>query len=167
MDRSERKARIEELETWIRDTNTTYENDAMPDAVRLEWDANNSELDSHRAVMVELENRDLRMQRIADQATIANGRIETGTITPRNAPQQINRMSESDIYNLDEIRPASFRSRDQIEREFRDRAKRAVEIAKFPTVDPKIVMRPAPVAVMLVIASEAAVPPTVPHANPA
>ena len=57
MDRSERKARIEELETWIRDTNTTYENDAMPDAVRLEWDTNNDELDQHRKVMKELEAR--------------------------------------------------------------------------------------------------------------
>ena len=138
MDRSERKARIEELETWIRDTNTTYENDAMPDAVRLEWDANNSELDNHRAVMVELENRDLRMQRIADQATIANGRIETGTITPRNAPQQINRMSEGDIYDLNTVRSNSFLSPEQTARELKDRAKRATEIAKFPTIDPKL-----------------------------
>jgi HK97 family phage major capsid protein/HK97 family phage prohead protease len=141
MDRSERKARIEELETWIRDTNTTYENDVMPDPVRVEWDANNTELDSHRAAVLDFERRDARMQQIADQAVLTGSPkvIEgTGYSSRTTAPQQINRMSEGDIYDLNTVRQSSFLAPEQTARELKDRAKRAIEISKFPTLDPKL-----------------------------
>lgn len=37
MDKAERRARITELEEWVRATNETYENDAMPPDVKLDW----------------------------------------------------------------------------------------------------------------------------------
>jgi HK97 family phage major capsid protein/HK97 family phage prohead protease len=135
MTKDERRDRITELETWIRDTNESYQDDAMPDEVRLDWDKNNDELDQHRKVVAELEARD---KRVAELAAIAvrNGSAEAGTSfetrVNRGTFQQINRMSEGEVYDLESLTRSSFMNPEQLNREITDRAKRAVEMSRFP-----------------------------------
>jgi HK97 family phage major capsid protein/HK97 family phage prohead protease len=131
MTRDERRSRITELETWVRETNETYADDAMPDEVRLDWDKNNDELDQHRKVVKELETRERRVAEVAKQSE--NVERESMWDSPRPAQfHQINRMSEAEVFDLNTVTRTSALNPEQMHREFNDRARRALEFASFP-----------------------------------
>ena len=130
MTRDERRERLTELETWIRSTNETYEDDAMPAEVKVEWEKNNSELDQHRGVMAELEARTARVTKIAEIET----QSVPGTSFDRAPAQyhQINRMSRAEVHDLNTLTRTSFLNPEAQSRELTDRAERALEFASFP-----------------------------------
>jgi HK97 family phage major capsid protein/HK97 family phage prohead protease len=133
MNRDERTARITELETWLRDTNETYAEDAMPDEVKLDWERNDTELNTLRVAAKEIEQRAARVAALdVDRHQEPGTSYPTRTFEPRN---QINRMSHDEVHNLDTISRTNAFSPEQASREFKDRALRSVEMASFPHPD--------------------------------
>src|SRR4029077_1789591 len=114
MTRDERTARITELETWVRETNEHYADDAMPDEVKLDWERNNDELDSHRAAVKEIETRAKRVASLDVDRHAEPGTALNRTFEPRN---QINRMSRDEIHDLGSISRTNAFSPEQSNRE--------------------------------------------------
>jgi HK97 family phage major capsid protein len=128
--RDDRQARIDELERWLRDQHEEFSEDAFPDELREQWDANKLELDQHRQVMAELERRDDQLRAIGQRpanreegATFGGGR--------QSGPQIISRMSEADVYDLSAIRTSPL-DPEMGQKGLHDRALRAIELARFP-----------------------------------
>ena len=134
MTREERAARIEALEAWIRQQSEAYADDAFPEEVRAQWDANNAELDEHYRVMRELEQRDARVRAVAarDDSREQAGRDES---RPRpygsGGPTLIARMSEAEVHDLNSI-SISVLNPERGARELTDRARRSVELSTYP-----------------------------------
>ena len=129
--REERAARVEALETWIRQQNEAYEDEALPDEVRAQWDTNNAELDEHHRVMRDIEAREARVRLLA-----ARGGDDTREQEPRprlsgSGPTLISRMSETEVHDLNSIRISPVNP-ELGRRELRDRAMRSVELSSYP-----------------------------------
>jgi HK97 family phage major capsid protein len=137
MDREQRRARVEELERWVAEQHAEFAEEGFPDEVRATWDANNQELDSHRAILRELEARDARVRALAANGGTPPEPGGGGDLPPTTrgggspGPVMISRMSESQVYDLDSIRANPFQP-EQTQEELRSRAMRAVELAHFP-----------------------------------
>jgi HK97 family phage major capsid protein/HK97 family phage prohead protease len=132
MTNDERRNRIIELENWVRETDETYAEDAMPDEVRLDWEKNNSELDTHRAAVKDIEDRRKRVSELSRNAVNFEPPDESGVSRKFEPYHQINRMSEGEVYDLNTVTRSSWMSPEQTNREMKDRAKRAVEMSRFP-----------------------------------
>jgi HK97 family phage major capsid protein len=140
VDREERLQRIGDIQRWIAEQHAEFADEAFPEEVRAAWDTNNAELDTLRAEHAELERRDQRVRTLAVQAdNVERGGYDLGDrrtdggrpVSP--GPVVISRMSEDQVYDLGTVRFNPF-SGDGGHQELRDRALRAVELARFPDV---------------------------------
>jgi HK97 family phage major capsid protein len=112
--------------------NDTYQDDAMPDAMRLDWDKQNAELDEHRKVLKELEERAARLDAIERLSPEANRAPGVSYDHPGRAPAQINRMSRGEVHDLNTLTRTNFMNPEVQGRELSERAERALEFANFP-----------------------------------
>ena len=135
MTNDERRNRIIELENWVRETDETYAEEGMPEEVRLEWDRNNAELDQHRADTRDIEDRRRRVQVINNTSTaLRESEVDVPARTGGRSFegfQQINRMSEAEVHDLNTVTRTNFQNPEQTQREFKDRAMRSLEFAHF------------------------------------
>src|SRR4029077_18399996 len=83
-----------------------------------------------------IEERAARVAVLAQNPASVEPGTSYDTGMGRGVVHQINRMSEGEIYDLNTVRTSSFLSPEQTSRDLKDRAKRAVEMAKFPTLPP-------------------------------
>jgi HK97 family phage major capsid protein len=63
--RSERERRVRQLERWFDEQNAEFDGDAFPPEVQDAWDANTRELEQHRAVLAELDERDAHLRELS------------------------------------------------------------------------------------------------------
>jgi HK97 family phage major capsid protein len=134
MDRQQRIARVEELERWITEQNSEFQDDGFPDEVRAAWEQHNTELDEHKRVLRELEARDARVRALAAVVPAEPG--AGGDLPPQPTrggagPVIISRMGERDVFDLDAMRANPFQPAETND-ELRSRALRAVELGHFP-----------------------------------
>jgi HK97 family phage major capsid protein len=139
--RDERQARVAELERWCREQHDEFEDEAFPDEVRTQWEANTNELAEHRRHLAELQVRDEQVRRLAEGG--GSGHREPGVdlnggggATRYQGQQTISRMSEYEVYDLSEVRFNPMEgSGGRAGTQLRDRAMRAVELAHFAHPD--------------------------------
>jgi HK97 family phage major capsid protein len=134
--REERIARIAELERWVEETNREWQDEPFPQEVQDAWAENNRELSEHQHVVKELEERDKRLRQLAVNAESREAGSDPGPRPHLPHTQMISRMSEREVYDLSQLR-ANVLDPETGNRELRDRAMRAVELAHFahPEVD--------------------------------
>jgi HK97 family phage major capsid protein len=109
----------------IQEIDTEYAGEALPDAVRTEWNERNEERETKVKLIDELRARQERVQELAGNP----GNRESGaTFQVRAARVQEN------IWDVASIRSQS-RSEDEESRMYRDNAKRAIEQFDFPHQD--------------------------------
>jgi len=135
MTRQERIDRVAELRRWIQEQHDEFRDESFPADVQEEWDRNNTELEQHEGVLAQLEARDARIIQVAQDPQARENGADIGGL--RNRPRAtplISRMSESEVYDLSEVR---FNPLDpqRAGREMCERAMRAVEISHFPAVE--------------------------------
>lgn len=130
MTREERVARVEELERWFEEQNSEFEDQPFPEEVQEFWQANSRELDEHKQVLAELEQRDARLATLAEQQQNRESGSDNGTRQRPAGPQLISRMTEREVYDLSNVR-TSILDPEAGTREIRERALRAVELAHF------------------------------------
>lgn len=139
MTRDERKSRVVELERWLEDQHAEYEDDEFPEELRSQWNERNSELNEHRRILRELEERDNLVAQLAQQGGDHNREdavvIDNTTVrqnSSKSSPSVIMRMAEHEVYDLHGLSGRNmFDSSGRASRELRDRAMRAIELAQY------------------------------------
>jgi HK97 family phage major capsid protein len=135
MTRQERLDRVAELRRWIQEQHDEFRDESFPADIQEEWDRNNTELEQHEGVLRELEARDARILEVAqDPQARENGGDAGGLRNRPRATPVISRMSESQVYDLNEVRYNPMQP-ERASRELCERAMRAVELAYFPAVE--------------------------------
>lgn len=124
----ELRARLAEVQDELRAIDTEAGDDSLSEERQGEWDSLTAELGSLKA---EIEKREARQAVVKDLAE-GKGNVERGSDT--GAPAFIKSKSESEIYDLGELRSLSYSGDDFLER-VTDNAKRAVERAAFGVKD--------------------------------
>lgn len=139
MTRDERKSRVVELERWLEDQHAEYEDDEFPEELRSQWNERNSELNEHRRILRELEERDNLVSQLAQQGhdnnredAVVNDTTSVRQNGSKSSPSVIMRMAEHEVYDLHGLSGRSmFDSSGRASRELRDRAMRAIELAQY------------------------------------
>lgn len=134
LDREQRRQRIEDLQRYIAEQNAEFENESFPPEVRDQWDAANSELDQLLDEQRELEARDRRLRSLGQrEENLERGNYLGGGGRPGEGVAIVSRMNESQVYDLSSVRYNPFTGEGNA-REMRERALRAVDLARLPRV---------------------------------
>jgi HK97 family phage major capsid protein/HK97 family phage prohead protease len=124
----ERRERQEEIRARLTEIDNEYMGAALPDETREEWTRLTEEHQTHQVAIDDAERRRVNLESLFNSNRGVEG---GGGITAVTAPGLIPRRTDSDLYDLREIR-RSASSEEDLRRLYRERAYEAVERAKFP-----------------------------------
>lgn len=128
LNRDERRTKIQELREWLKTTGETYRDEALPTDIKAAFDQYEAELREHETVLAELEERDAKLRKLAEDAENREAGVSYGAA--RRSVQIVSKMSEREVYDLSAIRSNPFAPQ-QAATEIRDRALRANELATY------------------------------------
>jgi hypothetical protein len=118
----EHRSRLDEIRTAIKELDTEYAGQVLPDEKRAEWNKLNDELEAGEATVKELEARADRIASLSRDGKAEDGadryQVRTNAGSTRGG----------DIYDLTSLRSMPPEEQKQ---ELRDRALRSVEKARF------------------------------------
>jgi HK97 family phage major capsid protein len=120
----EHKARQGEIRAALKELDTEFAGETLPDDKRSEWNALNEELDGLEVKVTELEARALRLEQLSGETR--NVEEAVGQIHTRRPGVA----TGNDIYDLSTLRSADANT---LRQELRDRSLRSVEKASFGT----------------------------------
>ena len=120
----ERAARQDEIKARLAQIDTDHDGSALPAEVRQEWDDLDAEFEEHRKAIEDDARRKARIRSLSEGRKAA---VTPGDVTP-TAPAV--HVQTRNIWDLTEAR-SEARSVDDLPSIYRDRAKRAIEVARF------------------------------------
>lgn len=124
----ERRERQEEIRARLTEIDNEYMGAALPDETREEWGRLSEEHQTHQVAIDDAERRRVNLESLFAQGRGVEGGAGITTVT---TPGLLAKRTDSDLYDLREIR-RSASSEDDLRRLYRERAYEAVERAKFP-----------------------------------
>lgn len=114
--------RIGEIRSRIQEIDVEHEGKTLPKEAREEWNTLNEELEEKRGLVSELESRKARVAELGGKSEAREAGFNIGST----------RTSSEDIYDLSTIRSPLDNPESGLS-ELRDRARKAVERADYPT----------------------------------
>lgn len=132
LNRDERRTKIQELREWLKTTGENFQDEALPADIRASFDQYEAELRDHEVVLAELEERDLKLRKLAEDADNREAGVSYGAV--RRNVQVVSKMSEGEVYDLSALRSNPFNPAGAAT-EIRDRALRANDLATYAHPD--------------------------------
>jgi HK97 family phage major capsid protein len=134
LNRDERRNKVQELREWLRSTADEYRDEPLPLDLKQTFENYESELREHEQVIAELEERDLKLRKIAEEEENRESGVSYGA--QRRSVQVVSKMSEREVFDLSNVRSNPFNPGASA-MEIRDRALRANELSTYahPDVD--------------------------------
>lgn len=128
LNRDERRTKIQELREWLKTTGENFRDEALPADLKAQFETYEAELRENETVLAELEERDLKLRKLAEDSENREAGVSYGAV--RRNVQVVSKMSEREVYDLSAIRSNPFNP-GATSMEIRDRALRANEFAVY------------------------------------
>ena len=134
LNRDERRTKVQELREWLKATGEEFRDEALPSETKNQFEAYELELRDHERVLAELEERDLKLRKLAEDEENREAGVSYGAV--RRNVQVVSKMSEREVFDLGAIRSNPFNPA-AASMEIRDRALRANELSTYahPGID--------------------------------